>query len=192
MLRTPARHWMYGFPEAVLEPGEEQTVKVDVDGVFRVEKLSIATFMKEIRGHFRIKRSRLPLLNRDDVVGYSRIHKWSNGKTFKYRPGKTVIEYTGAATGKRFTREYLPSSVLYIHTDASEYVTLLQMWCDKEPMMPMCGDGASALFFGAGVIGNGVHMPATDTFIALRLKNRGDVQVHVHAAVFGIKNEVVK
>lgn len=177
------RHMQYGFPEAVLDSGAEHTIKVDVQNLFRPEKLIMVGHMAEIRGHFNIKRSRLPLLNRDDVVSYSRIYKCRRGRIVWFRRGRTTVEYSGP--GKNFTRTYLPSSVEYIHTDPLEYIILRQMFCGTEAQMPAIG-GASALFFGVGVLGNGMRAASTESSVSLVLQNKGDIQVRVRAAIFGV------
>ena len=175
------RTMVYGFPEAVLAPGEERTLTVDIKGLFRAEKLVMVATMKEIRGHFRIKRSRLPLLNRDDVISFSRIRKWSNGKIVKYLPGKTVVAYQSKSGG--FIREYLPSSVVYKHTDALSYIQLKQLFVGKEPQM---AGGVAARFFGANSFGNAIPAPSTEVGVTLVLKNEGDVQVRVRATMLGM------
>ena len=179
------RTYQYGFPPAVLEPGTEATISVELGGkLFRAQKLVMAGQMDVIRGCFKIKYSRLPLLDRDEVTfAATRIRRWSNGKTAVYKPVKTTVTYRGK--NKSFTREYLPSNVIYIPTDPLEYITLLQFSCGKECQMPETEDGASALFFTADVLGNGLLCSSTDASLTMQLKNVGDVQVRVHALVFG-------
>lgn len=227
------RAYQYGFPPATLEPGETGTVKVDLRDPFRPEKLVMAAQMDEIRGHFKIKRSRLPLLDCDNVVeAHTSLMKRKNGRHFW--SGKTTITYRGAwGRGKSMTyaaisrrakagstadketlvdvdrlveqglsldeaiekagrqsREFRPSSVEYIPVDPLEYVTLLNIFCDKERQMPSPGDGTMAMMFGAGVPSNKLPsnklpLPTTSASISLLLENRGDIQVRVWATMFG-------
>lgn len=87
----------YGFPELVLGPGQSDAIKMDVRNPFRPEKIMMVGFMDAIRGNFKIKRSNLPLLNRDHVVcAYSRVYKrnkYLNHTVVEYDDGqKTVYE----------------------------------------------------------------------------------------------------
>lgn len=168
---------MYSFEKMALEPGEERSATVDVKNVFRASKLHMFGEMDEIRGHYWIKRSHLPHLNRDDVVAYTRVYRTRRG----FRPGKTVVEFSGFDGG---AREYLASSVEYIHTDPLEYVQLRQLFIGKEPTLPSFGIPAQA--FGTGSLGNCLPLPTTDMSATILLKNVGDIQVRVHAALMGV------
>lgn len=173
----------YAFPEAALEPGEERKLSVDVTSIFRGQKITMIGFMKPIRGHFKIKRTLLPNLDRDDVVAYTRVYKYRRGEKIWFRPGKTVVEFSGFHNG---VRAYLPTSVMYIHTDPLEYIRLRNVHIGALPQMPSFGEGCSALFFGSGVLGNGLCMDtAEDMSVSLLLKNEGDVQVRVRAMILG-------
>lgn len=197
------RHVHYGFPMVALAPGEARTVEVELRGTFRPHKLLLVGQMDVIRGHYKIKRARLPPLDRDDVVAYSTItrrahwRKTASGWARVQRsiPGRTVIEYRGvdrsapdeiAFIPKSFTRHYLPSSVEYIAVDPLSYVYLLNVDCDAKPQMPAIGRGASALFFGTYNIGNSVPLETAKSSVSLTLENVGDVVVRVYASVIGI------
>lgn len=182
--RLVMRHMVYAAPEAVLEPEEERAVRVDLGGrLFRPEKLMMIGSMDEIRGRYRIKRSRLPLLDRKNVVAYSTIKRRASRRS-RSVPGRTIVEYSGVRGDESFTRSYLPSSVEYIHTDPLEYVVLRQMWCGERTQMPAVG-GASALFFGSAVLGS-LYADSTEASVSLLLKNIGDIQVRVRASIFGL------
>lgn len=183
--RLVMRHVVYGAPEVVLEPGEERAVRVDLGGrLFRPEKLMMVGLMDEIRGRYKIKRSRLPLLDRKNVVAYSTIKRRASRRS-RSVPGRTIVEYFGVRGDKLFTRSYLPSSVEYIHTDPLEYIVLRQMWCGDKTQMPAVG-GASALFFRPTVLGNSLYADSTEVSVSLLLKNIGDIQVRVSASIFGL------
>jgi len=178
------RSYSYGFPEAVLDAEEERVVKVDLQGVFRPQKLMMHGRMDVIRGSFRVKRSRLPLLDREDVIlSYSKVYKCRRGKKVWFRKGRTTIAYNG---NKRFIRTYLPSSVEYRHIDPLDYVSLKQLFCGTEAAMPNFGDGALASMFGVDRVGNSLPLPTVSTSISLVLKNHGDIQVRVRASILGI------
>lgn len=166
-----------------LEPGDEKTIQSDVKGVFRPEKVIMCGFMKPIRGNFKIKRSRLPLLNRDDVEGSSRIYKCRRGSKVWFRKGKTTISYNG--DGKKFTRSYLPSSVEYRPVDALSYICLKQLYCGKDPAFVESEDGIPSEMFGSNRYGNSFPMPTTSSCVSMLLKNVGDVQVRVSASILG-------
>ncbi len=181
------RSYSYGFPEAVLDAGKEEVVKVDLHGVFKPQKLFMHGRMDVIRGSFRIKRSRLPLLDREDVVSsHSRVYKCRRGRKRWFRKGRTTIEYqNNGGDLKSFVRTYLPSSVEYRNTDPLDYVSLKQLYCGNEATMPNFGDGALATMFGVDRIGNSLPLPTALTSISLVLKNHGDIQVRVRASMFG-------
>lgn len=191
MLRSLTRMVLmqYGFPPTVFEPGQETTLKVDVKDMFRCEKLIMHATMREIRGHFKLKRSRIPPLDREDIVcAYTKIRMWRRGRRIKYYPTKTVVEYRGTDEryDKPFTREYLPTSVVYIPVDAAQYMVLENVYCGAEAQMPSFeGSGINALFFGPASLANGVLFSSTDVSISLKLKNIGDVQVKFFAAALG-------
>lgn len=181
----PRRMWSYSFPEAVLEPGETRSVQVDVRGLFRAEKLVMVGRMDEVRGFYKIKYSRLPLLDWNDVVAYSKI-QWRASARSKSIPGRTTIEYRGR--DRSFARTYLPSSVVYVPVDPLSYVRLLQVFVGKEASMPAFG-GVGARFFGADMFGNCILLSPTDSSIVLQLKNDGDIQVRVQAGIMGVQRE---
>ena len=177
------RSMQYGFTPTAIEPGDECKLKVDLRGWFRPSKLMMYGAMKEIRGHYKVKRSRLPLLNRDDVVAYSRVYRCRRGKKVWFRKGRTTVEYRGA--DRSFVRTYLPSSVVYEDTDPLSYIHLLDLICGSSPQM--AGAGVAAEWFGAGNqrsprYGNGLSLPSTNASVTLLLKNVGDVQVRVNVS----------
>lgn len=180
------RSMIYGFPEAVLAPGEERSVRIDCGKWFRPEKLAVHGRMDVVRGHYRVKRSRLPPLNRDDVVSYTRIYRCRRGRRIWFRRGRTTIEYRGA--DKSFVRTYLPESVEYVHVDPLSYVQLLNVYCGTDAAMPHTAEGVSALFFGFDRIGNGMCLPrlSSSPAVSLKFKNVGDVEVGVSASIMGV------
>jgi hypothetical protein len=133
--------------------------------------------MDEVRGHFKIKRSRLPLLSREYVIAYSSLSRIPSRR-------RTTIEYRENPTGN-FVRSYLPSSVEYLHVDPLCYVTLLNIFCGEEGQLPSTS-GCFALFFGVGVSGNGLPLSTAEKSISLSFRNGGDVQVRVFATMFGL------
>ncbi len=191
------RHSVVSFPVTTLKPGEKDIVQVDdIRTPFRPSKLIISATMNEIRGRFKLKRSRLPLLDRDNIINaYTRVYRCRRGKKVWFRRGRTTVEYGGGWVAgdrwgdqrerriKPFVRTYLPSSVVYIPTDAAEYIVLQQLSCDDGQQMP--GNGVSAAFFGPDVLGNGISLPTTTRHISMHLKNIGDVVVRVQATLFG-------
>jgi hypothetical protein len=182
------RSYSYGFPEAVLDAGKEEAVKVDLHGVFRPQKLVMFGSMDVIRGSFRIKRSRLPELDRDDVIASStRVYRGRRGKKVWFRKGKTTIEFQGNdKVLRRFTRTYLPSSVEYLDLDPLSYIALKQLFCGTEAAMANFEGGISGQMFGADQLGNSLPLPTTSSSVTLLLKNHGDIQVRVRASIFGI------
>lgn len=181
----PVRHVQYGFPVAVVEPGGTAEVKVELTGALRATRLLLLGKMAPIRGHYKLKYSRLPLLDRDNVESFTRVRRWSNGKVTKFLPGKTVIAYKNEIGG--FVREYLPSSVVYKDVDPLEYIVLTQMFCGREPAMPPTGEDASALFFGSSRFDSGSCFPTAELSMTLCFRNDGDVQVRVFASVMGMQ-----
>jgi len=178
------RSMIYGFPEAVLDAGEERTVSIELKEPFRPEKLVLIGRMNEIRGHFKVKRSRLPLLNRDDVVAYSRVYKCRRGKKIWFRKGKTTVEFLGTNEHKSFVRKYLSSSVVYNDVDPLDYIILRNMFCDKEVAMAST-DGIPAQCFSSESYGNALSLPTSEVSLSLRLKNEGDIRVSVYASFTG-------
>lgn len=176
------RSMVYSFPEAVLDPGEEQAIKVDLHDAFKARRLIFTGTMHEIRGWFQIRHTRRPPLNRDDTYGYSTLRRWSNGRVTKLLPGKTVIQYQGQHG--MFEREYRPENVRYIEQDPLSYIRLMQVQCGKENGMPSNG-GVSTLFFSSTSFGNGMMLPTATVSMTLQLKNDGDVQVSVRASALG-------
>ncbi len=170
------RAYNYGFPVATLEPGETKPVEVKLDGPFRPNRLIMVGQMDEVRGHFKIKHSRLPLLDRENVIAYSNV-------TCYVKKRRTTVEYREGATGN-FVRSYLPESVVYVHTDPLSYITLTQIYCDNERAMP-AASGASALFFRPEMFGVGPPLPTSEKRCTLVFENQGDIQVRVYASVMG-------
>ena len=167
----------YGFPEIVLEPGEEREASVQIKKVFKAEKFFMSGFMEPIRGNFWVKRSRLPRLNRDCVTAYSKVSKYPKRR-------RTIVEYHSEE--KNFTRTYLPSSVVYNHVDPLSYITMHKLQCDEEQALAT-SSGISTLYFGKDQLGNGLPLPTSQVSINMALKNSGDVQVRVFAAVHGVE-----
>lgn len=169
----------YGFPLATLDPGCEQEISVPITDVFRPQKLMMVGQMDKIRGSFWVKRSRLPRLDRDDVCAYSTVHRqpWRQ---------RTVIAFTQSSTGRRVARTYLPESVVYNHVDPLHYITLDQMKVDEERVLAAVGgSGIPAEVFGEAALGSGIPLPTSRGRIMISLRNRGDIQVRVHAAMIG-------
>lgn len=170
---------IFGFPDAALAPGERRTLKVDVDKPFRGERLIMVGKMDEIRGHFKIRHTRLPLLNRENVIAYSNVTKVKPKR-------RTTVEYREGTTGN-FVRTYLPETVVYVHTDPLSYIRLENVRCGHVPQMPSFGGGGvAAQVFGAGVIGNGFAMPTTYTTVEVVLYNEGDIEVKVFSSIAGM------
>jgi hypothetical protein len=189
MRRVAYASHMYGFPEAVLEPGAEQNVSVSLSGPFHPSKIIMTGFMKEIRGSFRIKRTRLPDLDRDDVISsHTRVYRGRRGKKIWFRKGRTTIEFRGNEKVLHgFTRTYLPSSIVYEHTDPLSYIALMQLKCDNEATLRDTGHGVVAQFFGTNQLGNALPMSTANASIVMLLKNHGDVQVKVRATIMGME-----
>lgn len=162
-----------------LPPGEERTSKVSIRGVFRGERFQMFGHMDEVRGHFKIKRSRLPLLNRENVIAYSNVTRVKSKR-------RTTVEYREHAQGN-FVRSYLPENVVYVHTDPLSYIQLKQLFVGKEPILPTDDSGVPAVVFGDGSLDNGVCLPSCSTVFSLHLENHGDITVQVYASVFGVE-----
>lgn len=175
-----AQYFNYSFPEVLLAPGEEKSVRVELSRPFRASKLHMIGFMEEIRGHFKIRYSRLPPLNRENVIAYSNVTRIKSKR-------RTTVEYREGAKGN-FVRSYRPENVVYVHTDALSYVVLRQIRCGKFPAMPGNADVPSRFFGAEAVFGNGIPMPTAHGEISVDLWNKdGDIPVKVYAAVFGIQ-----
>lgn len=168
----------YSFPLLTLEPGTEQKSTVTLNGPFRPEKLFMGGQMGVIRGHFKIKRSRLPLLDRDDVFAYSLARKTPERR-------RVVVAFTHPKTGIRVERSYLPSNVVYLHTDPLSYIDLLQLKLGATSTMSS-EIGVAATLFGAESFGIGFRMPTDDTSMEITLRNHGDVPIKVFAQVIGV------
>lgn len=160
-----------------LEPGQERVITAEVKCPFRAERIMMVGEMDEVRGHFLVRRSRLPPLNRENVIAYSNV-------TLVPARRRTTVEYRCDRTGN-FIRHYQPSSVQYVHVEPLSYVMLRQLWTDREPAMSWVGEGVSADYFGIAAFGNGLPLPTTQGTIALSLMNKGDIPVTVWSAVFG-------
>ncbi len=173
------RQVSYVFPAVDLIPGKTQETQIVPEGVLRVQRVAVAGFMDEIRGHYWIRRSRLPRLDRQFVTAHS---TWSRVRARR----RTIVEYRGP--DRSFTRTYLPSSVEYGHVDPLSYVALVNVFIGdrREPQMPPRNNGCSATFFGMNCLGVGVPMSSGNR-VMLLLRNDGDIQVHVHAFVFGVE-----
>jgi len=178
------RHVQYGFPEAVMEPDQEVSVKVDLHGPFRAERLFTYATWNVIRGSFKLKRSRLPLINREEVeYAATRVYRGRRGNKRWFRPGKTTVRVRATNEHKAFEREYLPSSVIYIPTEPLHFVILRQLFMGTAAQL---ANGVSAGFFAAGVaFGNYLSLPTESVSIVLVLKNVGDVQIKVRAMMLG-------
>ena len=169
----------YGFPDVTLAPGESQMVKIDIKGVFRAEKLFMAGFMNEIRGHFKLKYSRLPLLNRENVIAYSNVTRVNSKR-------RTTVEYREGAKGN-FVRSYLPSSVEYIHVEPLSYISLKNIFVGNRNQMPT-GNDLPAQVFAPESLGNGLLLETSHhgMGLALSLENKwGDIPVKVYATMYG-------
>lgn len=174
----------YGFPEAAIDPGEEHSAKIDVRGVFRAQKLLMVGMMDEVRGSFWIKRSRLPRLDRNNIVtAYTKIIRRRRRREIYFAKGRTIVRYEDAE--RSFERKYLWSSVVYEPVDPLSYIRLRNVFIGSERQMPD-GGGAPAEMFGVNVLGNGLPFSSTSAAITLLLKNEGDIRVRVRAAVFGV------
>lgn len=168
---------VFNFPEAHIAPNSVAHIKVDVDKPFRAERLIMSATMAEIRGHFKIRHTRLPLLNRENVIAYSNVTRVKSKR-------RTTVEYREHATGN-FVRSYLPENVVYVPTDPLSYIYVEQVHCGHVPVMPSVGGGVTAQFFGAGVLGNGFRLPVTDMTIRVVLRNESDILVHVWSSIAG-------
>ena len=174
------RSFVYSFPEVTLKPGEIGNSQIELKGPFRANKLVFSASMKEIRGQYRIKYSRLPLLDREVVASSeSRILKWSNGKVTKYRRGKTTVRFF---LGDRYiVRDYRPENVLYIPTEPLEYIQLRNVFCGVENGLAP-GPGISPALLNAGWA---PHLPTATHTMTVALENVGDVVIRVRASVLG-------
>lgn len=175
------RYVQYGFPSAPIEPGEQCAVKVEPKNVFRGQKLVMVGYMVEIRGHFKLKYSRLPLLNRENVIAYSNVTRIKAKR-------RTTVEYRDDIKNS-FVRSYLPSSVEYKHVDPLSYIDLLNIFIGNEHQIPASGGGIVAQCFGAEVFGNALPLRTANEgmTVTLSLKNHGDIRVEVMAAILGIE-----
>lgn len=172
------RSVQYYFSEAILDGGLEGEVAVELSGSVQPQRLMLVGYMAEIRGHFKIKRSRLPLLDREDVIAYSTVAR-------RRAKRRTTVEYRGIS-GKHFVRAYLPESVVYIPLDPLSYVTLDRVLLDESPAMPPLAVGAPATIFGPTIVGMGVTWSSCSRIIKRALRNHGDVRVRVFACIFGV------
>lgn len=171
------RSMLVRFPEVVLPSGETRTVKALLHNAMRPQKLVLIGIMDEIRGHFWIKRSRLPRLNRESVIAYSNVTRVPSRR-------RTTIEHRDRADNS-FVRSYLPSSVVYEHVDPLSYVSLTQLTCDKAPQMPANPGGVSATLFTSSTLGNGLALSRVRKRIELVFDNHGDIEVRVFSSIFG-------
>ena len=173
------------FPEAVLDPGRTVWVSVDLDGKpVRLQKLIMIAEWDAIRGLYRIKRSKLPLLDAADTLAYTRLRRWSNGEKFGYRADKTVVAYAGQ--GRHFVREYLPASVVYVPVDPARHVMLTQLLCGQTSALNAMCSGIPVSCFAPAVLDNGIYAPTTNQSLSLCLKNFADVQIRVRVLGFGV------
>jgi len=182
------RRVQYGFPEAVMEPDQEVSVKVDLNGPFRAERLFTYAMWNVIRGSFKLKRSRLPLINREEVeYAATRVYRGRRGNKRWFRPGKTTVRVCATNEHKAFEREYLPSSVIYIPTEPLHFIVLRQLFVGTAAQL---ANVVSAGFFAVGGFGNQrfgnqLSLPTESVSIVLVLKNIGDVQIKVRAMMLG-------
>lgn len=168
----------YGFPAAAIEPGGVFETQVNLNGMFCGSRLALAGFMQEIRGHFRIRHTKLRL-NRETVIAYSNV-------TRNKKKRRTTVEYRENATGN-FVRQYLPENVVYVSTDPLSYVTLDQFLCGKTNALSNVPttQGVPVQHFNEAAFGTGIPLPTSDTCIKLAFKNHGDIRVRVFAAIMG-------
>lgn len=174
----PMTYQTIGFPLADVAPDALREVAADVQCPFRPQRLVLAGFMDVIRGVFWIKRSRLPRLNRDDVIAYSTRSRYPKRR-------RTVVEYHEAGV-RKFVRKYQPASVVYLHTDPLSYVTVMKVDFDEVPALPSVEAGVAASVFRGAALGAGVYFPTSRTQIRLTFANRGDVPVRVAAVFHGV------
>ncbi len=147
------RDTCYAFPETTLDAGKGSEVVVDLKNPFRASKLCMVGHMDEVRGHFKIRHSRLPLLNRENVIAYSNVTRIKAKR-------RTTVEYREHDKGN-FVRSYLPENVRYVHTDPLSYINLLQLKVGAMPALPPSSH-LPAVAFGNGALGNG--LPFADEF----------------------------
>jgi hypothetical protein len=168
----------YGFPDVTLDPGQSVTVHVVTKSYFRIDRLFMHGFMDDVRGTFKIKHTRLPLLNRENVIAYSNVTR-HKGKR------RTTVEYREFPTGN-FVRRYRPENVVYKHTDPMSYVMLGDVSVGHVPKNPPAGGGVLAEVFGTGL-----RFPTAEKEmkVYLTLTSCCDIQVNVSASVFGWTRE---
>jgi hypothetical protein len=167
------------FEEVALGPGQKREVRAQCTDAFRPQRLVLIGEIREIRGFFRIKRSRLPSLDRDQVIAYSNVTRAPSRR-------RTTVEYREGVTGN-FVRQYRPESVVYEHVDPLSYVGLTDILVGTAPQMPSLGEGVSAARFSTGCFGNGLPLStvADGMWVSLCFANRGDVEVRVNASLLG-------
>ncbi len=170
------------FPIAVIGPGEDAEMSVPLTSPFRPQRLYMQGDMAEVRGFFKLKHTRLPLLNRENVIAYSTITRYPKDR-------RTTVEYREGSTGN-FVRSYLPKNVVYKHVDPLSYITLVDLSFDKRSAFPTPGGGSfgggvSAEYFGPSSHGNGLPLPTGNVSINIKLKHTGDIPVKVCATMFG-------
>ena len=167
------------FNPVVLKPGQERLLRARPLTPFKPQRLVMYAEMSEIRGYFRIKRSRLPRLNRENVIAYSNVTRAKSKR-------RTTVEYREGEAGN-FVRQYRPESVVYEHVDALSYLRLINLWVGKSHAMPKTPTGIAAEFFGTGQLGVGTPFPTSERYsaIKLRIRNTGDIKVRLNASLFG-------
>lgn len=174
------RSYLYAFPVMELQPGKTGVLEVNVEGRYQPRKLMFTGSMEAVRGHFRIKRTRRGLLDRESTWGATRIYRQRRGKRIWFRPGRTTLEFANGTV-----RSYLPSSVDYLPVDPLEYVRVLQVWSGKRPQLVPGAEVLATIFSGANNYPYNDFMDVTDSTISLLLKNTEDVPVKVRVVILG-------
>lgn len=170
------RGMQYNFDPIVLLPGESRTQKLASGCVFKLERLLVQAHMDAIRGHFRIRYSRLPLLDRENVIAYSNVTPSPSKR-------RTTVEYREHATGN-FVRSYRPDNVIYVDTQASSYIVLKQLFVEENKMMPTGGPGITASMFDVGVLAG--PLPVSPGLnLKLEWQNTADIPIELWVTVFG-------
>ena len=174
----------YSFPKLSIEPGEVCESEISVDKPFKANKLVMSGFMNEIRGNFKIKHTKRPLLDRNFVTAYSRISRYKSKQ-------RTYVKFDDGVSS--FEKSYLPKNVVYLRTDALDYIQLDQLYFGDEntsPAMPFSWDGVPANYFGDERLGVGMSFPTTETKVKIFLRNIGNIRVDVYAMLMGMSYEM--
>jgi hypothetical protein len=184
LMWRPTKSVMYGFPVAVIDPGQDCPVTIDVASGFRGRKLLLNGQWDVVRGYYKIKRSRLPLLDRERVNAFTEVSRGRRGTKRWFKRGRTTVMFLGDGETRWFVRSYLPENVIYVPSEPLHLIMLKQIFLGTDAQMAMAASGA---FFGAEMLGNGLLMPTTTNAqkMSLLLSNIGDVQIKVYASVMG-------